>query len=276
MALARFAPLYRLRYQARMESLRDMVEIRQSICRSDNFVVLVHDPATGATAAIDAPDAGAIESALDAAGWRLTDILVTHEHLDHVEGIPALKSRYGCRVVAPKRSTQVPEADEAVGEGDIVTVGGLAFAVLDTPGHCPDHIAYWLKGEGVVFAGDTLFALGCGRVLGSTPQALHASLQKFKAMPDATRVYCGHEYTLSNARFALTIDPGNMGLRTRALEIENKRALGEATLPTTIGAEKATNPFLRADDPGIQAAVGMAGADPAAVFAELRERKNRS
>ena len=252
-----------------------MVEIRQFLSRSDNFAVLVHDPATGATAAIDAPDEGAVQQALDATGWRLTDILVTHEHFDHVEGIPGLKARHGCRIVAPKRATKVPEVDATVGEGDHVMVGRLRFDVLDTPGHCPDHIAYWLRADDVVFAGDTLFALGCGRVLGSTPAELHASLQKFKAMPDETRVYCGHEYTLSNARFALTVDPTNLGLRTRALEIEHKRAKGEVTLPTTIGLEKATNPFLRADDPAVQEAVGMKGADPAAVFAELRERKNR-
>ena len=170
----------------------------------------------------------------------------------------------------------MPEADISVGEGDRVAVGGLTFEVLDTPGHCPDHIAYWSKADRVVFAGDTLFALGCGRVLGGcTPAELHASLQKLKAMPDETQVYCGHEYTLSNARFALTVDPTNMGLRTRALEIEHKRAKSEVTLPTTIGLEKATNPFLRADDPAVQEAIGMKGADPAAVFAELRERKNR-
>lgn len=253
-----------------------MVEIRQFLSRSDNFAVLVHDPKTGATAAIDAPDEASIQSALDATGWRLTDILVTHEHADHVEGIPGLKARHKCRVVAPRKATKVPEADISVGEGDRVTVGGLTFEVIDTPGHCPDHIAYWSRAERVVFAGDTLFALGCGRVLGGcTAGELHASLQKLKAMPDDTQVYCGHEYTLSNARFALTVDPANLGLRTRALEIEHKRAKGEVTLPTTIGLEKATNPFLRADDPAVQEAVGMKGADPAAVFAELRERKNR-
>ncbi len=252
-----------------------MVEIRQFICRSDNFGVLVHDPASGATAAIDAPDAAAVQAELDKAGWALTDILVTHEHLDHVEGIPALKARHGCRVVAPKLSTQVPDVDARVGEGDRVTVGTLVFDVLDTPGHCADHIAFWLKANRVLFAGDTLFALGCGRVLTSTAEKLHASLQKFRAMPDATQVYCGHEYTLSNARFALTVDPTNLELRTRALEIENLRAQNRVTLPTTIGKEKATNPFMRADDPAVQAAVGMSGAAPVAVFAELRERKNR-
>jgi hydroxyacylglutathione hydrolase len=253
----------------------EMVEIRQFLSRSDNFSVLVHDPATGATAAIDAPDEASILSALQETGWKLTDILVTHEHFDHVEGIPGLKAKFGCRVVAPKTSTKVPEVDAVVSEGDRVKVGGMVFDVLDTPGHCADHIAYWLKAQKTVFAGDTLFALGCGRIFGCTPEEFHASLQKFAVMPDDTAVYCGHEYTLSNARFALTVDPANMALRTRALDIENKRAKGEVTLPTTIGIEKATNPFLRATDPAVQATLGMAGAPAVAVFAELRERKNR-
>jgi hydroxyacylglutathione hydrolase len=252
-----------------------MVEIRQFLSRTDNFAVLVHDPATGATAAIDAPDEQSILDALAATGWKLSDILVTHEHFDHVEGIPGLKAKFGCKVTAPKLATQVPLVDAVVGEGDHVMVGSLRAEVLDTPGHCPDHIAYWFRSAKTVFAGDTLFALGCGRILGSTAAAFWTSLQKFIAMPDDTVVYCGHEYTLSNARFALTVDPTNEALRLRALEIENLRAQGKVTLPTTIGREKATNPFLRPGDPAVQAAVGMAGRDAAAVFAELRERKNR-
>ncbi len=252
-----------------------MVEIRQFLSRSDNFSVLVHDSKTGATAAIDAPEEAAILKALDETGWKLTDILVTHEHADHVEGIPGLKAKFGCRVVAPRKSTQVPLVDEVVSEGDRVTFGGITVDVLDTPGHCADHIAYWFRNQKTVFAGDTLFALGCGRIFGCTPEEFYASMQKFADMPDETAVYCGHEYTLSNARFALTVDPTNLALRTRALEIENKRAQGLVTLPTTIGLEKATNPYLRTADPAVQAAIGMAGAAPVAVFAELRERKNR-
>jgi hydroxyacylglutathione hydrolase len=252
-----------------------MVEIRQFMSRSDNFAVLVHDPRTGATAAIDAPEEKAIVEALAVTGWKLTDILVTHEHSDHVEGIPALKAAYGCKVTAPRRSTLVPLVDAVVGEGDIVSVGSAKALVLETPGHCADHIAFWFRDDKVVFAGDTLFALGCGRIFGCTPQEFHASIQKFAAMPDDTQVYCGHEYTLSNARFALTVDPGNVDLRLRALEIESLRAQGKATLPTSIGREKATNPYLRVTDPALQRAIGMTGADPVAVFAELRERKNR-
>jgi hydroxyacylglutathione hydrolase len=249
--------------------------IHQRLSRSDNFTVLIHDPATGATAAIDAPDEASVLAGLDATGWKLTDILVTHEHFDHVEGIPALKRRFGCRIVAPAKAAKAPEVDATVVDGDRVSVGGLVAEVMETPGHCPDHVSYWFRSEKIVFAGDTLFALGCGRILGSTADVFWRSLQRLAALPDATDVYCGHEYTLSNARFALTVDPGNVALRTRALDVENRRAQGLVTLPTTIGAEKATNPFLRAADPGMQAAVGMAGADPAAVFAELRERKNR-
>jgi hydroxyacylglutathione hydrolase len=251
-----------------------MVEIRQFLSRSDNFAVLVHDPKTGATAAIDAPDEQPIREALASNGWRLTDILVTHEHFDHVEGIPGLKSTFGCKVTAPKKATQVPLVDVVVGEGDVVSVGTVKARVLDTPGHCPDHIAYWFADDKIVFAGDTLFALGCGRILGSTAEAFYASLCKLAALPDDTAVYCGHEYTQSNARFALAVDPTNEALRLRALEIENLRSAGKVTLPTTIGREKATNPFLRAADPAVQQAVGMPGRDPAAVFAELRERKN--
>jgi hydroxyacylglutathione hydrolase len=252
-----------------------MAEIRQFLSRSDNFAVLVHDPKSGATAAIDAPDEASILHALQQTGWKLTDILVTHEHHDHVEGIPGLKARFGCRVVAPRLANLVPDVDLKVGGGDHVDVGTLRFEVIDTPGHCADHIAYWLAAEKTVFVGDTLFALGCGRMFNSTPAAFWASLQKLAALPDDTVVYCGHEYTLSNARFALSVDPSNMDLRMRALNVEEMRARGEVTLPTTIGAEKATNPFLRAENPGVQAAIDMVGADAVSVFAELRERKNR-
>jgi hydroxyacylglutathione hydrolase len=252
-----------------------MIEIRQVPSRSDNFTVLIHDRSTGATAAIDAPDEKSVLTVLNETGWKLTDILVTHEHDDHVEGIPALKAKFNCRVVAPKTSTKVPLVDLRVSEGDSVKVGSLTASVLDTPGHCADHIAYWFKQQKTLFAGDTLFALGCGRIFGCQPAELFNSIEKFAAMPDDTAVYCGHEYTLSNAKFALAMDPNNMTLRTRALDIENKRAQNRPTLPTTIGLEKATNPFMRARDAGLQATLGMIGATPVAVFTELRERKNR-
>lgn len=237
-------------------------KLHQFFCRSDNYGVLLHDPASGRTAAIDAPESGAVEQALRETGWKLTDIFVTHRHADHIEGIPALVAAHGCRVTAPaKARAEVPEATAYVAEGDHVTLGNLSAAVWDTPGHCRDHIAYHFAGEKLLFAGDTLFAMGCGRVMESTYAEMWGSLSRMAALPDETAVYCGHEYTLANAKFALHVDPDNTALQKRAREVETIRAAGGATLPTTIGLEKATNPFLRA------------GSE--ARFAELREAKNR-
>jgi hydroxyacylglutathione hydrolase len=252
-------------------------EIHQFPCRADNYGVLVHDPATGATASVDAPDAAAVEAALAAKGWRLSDILVTHHHHDHIEGIPALIARHGARVVASRGDVaegRVPGADRAVDEDDEVAVGSLTFHVLETPGHCAGHVSYWSPAAGVAFVGDTLFALGCGRVFGAEPAELWASLLKLRALPPATVIYCGHEYTASNARFALTVDPGNADLVARAAEVDRLRAAGQPTVPSRLADEIATNPFLRSDVPSVATAVGLAGAAPAAVFAELRRLKN--
>ncbi|MDQ0390606.1 hydroxyacylglutathione hydrolase [Labrys monachus] len=246
------------------------------LCRTDNFGVLIHDPSTGRTAAIDAPEAEAIEAALARRQWRLTDILVTHHHADHVEGIEALKASHGCRVVAAKADAhRIPAVDETVSEGDIVSVGSLEAKVIDTPGHTVGHIVYWFEGEKILFAADTLFSLGCGRLLEGTPADMWGSLQKLRALPDDTVLYCGHEYTLANARFALTVDPGNEALKKRAAEVETLRSQHRFTLPVTLWSEKRENPFLRADDPAIASAVGLDGADALTVFTEIRERKNR-
>jgi hydroxyacylglutathione hydrolase len=251
-------------------------EIRVFRCLEDNIGALVHDPATGACAAIDAPEEGPILKALDEAGWRLSDILVTHRHRDHVDGIEGLKRRFGCRVTAPaKAAGEVPGADATVREGDTVQVGSLSAEVWDTPGHCRDHIAYWFAADGAVFAGDTLFTLGCGRVSESTYAEMWTSLSRLADLPDAARVYSGHDYTLSNARFALAADPDNAALKARAAEAERAKAEGRFLIPSTIGAEKATNPFLRAGDPAVARSVGKEGADPATVFQALREWKNR-
>jgi hydroxyacylglutathione hydrolase len=245
-------------------------------CLEDNIGVLIHDPATGACAAIDAPEEHAVRAALEERGWRLTDILVTHRHADHVQGIPALKQLTGCRVVGPaKAAGQIPEMDEAVREGDAVQVGSLSAEVWETPGHCADHVSYWFAGEGVVFAADTLFTLGCGRVLEGPYSDLWNSLQRLASLPDAAKVYCGHDYTLSNARFALAADPANEALKRRAAEAEAAKAEGRFLIPTTIGDEKATNPFLRAGEAALARSVNQEGAAPAAVFQALREWKNR-
>ncbi len=252
--------------------------IHQFICLEDNFGVLVHDPDTRSTAAIDAPEAGPILAALAARDWTLTDILLTHHHADHVQGVGALKAAYpAARVTGPrKEAAKIGGLDAKVGEGDVVRVGDLAALVIETPGHTSGHIVYWFEEDDLLFAGDTLFAMGCGRAFEEPPQVLFHSLTKLAALPDATEVYCGHEYTLANAKFALSVDPENPILKERAEEVAKLRAAGAFTLPSTIAIELATNPFLRAEEPEIQAAVGMQGADPAAVFAELRARKNRA
>jgi len=245
-------------------------------CLSDNFGVLVHDPATGATAAIDAPEAAPVEAALKATGWRLSDILVTHHHADHTGGVAELKARHKCRVTAPRNeAARIPAVDATVGEGDSVKVGGLTAHVLETPGHTTGHIAYVFDQDKLAFVGDTLFSIGCGRVIEGTPEMMWASLLKLRALPDATQIYCGHEYTEANIRFALTIEPDNKDLRARADEAKRQVAAGQATIPTTIGAEKRENVFLRADLPAVAAAVGLAGTPAAQVFAEVRARKNK-
>jgi hydroxyacylglutathione hydrolase len=246
------------------------------LCLKDNFGVLLHDPASGATAAIDAPEARAVEAALKETGWRLTDILVTHHHHDHTGGIEELKARYRCRVVAPDAEADgIPEVDETVREGDEVMVGALKARVIETPGHTAGHISYVFPDEKLAFVGDTLFSIGCGRVIEGTPQMLWESLLKLRALPDATRIYCGHEYTQANIRFAKTIEPGNAALLAREQEVARLRAAHKPTVPSTMGEEKAANPFLRADVPEVARSVGLAGNPAWKVFAEIRERKNR-
>ncbi|MBI4275981.1 MAG: hydroxyacylglutathione hydrolase [Rhizobiales bacterium] len=245
-------------------------------CLQDNFGVLLRDPATGSTASIDAPEAAAIEQALERTGWMLTDILVTHHHSDHTAGISELKKRHKCRVTAPrKEAASIPDVDLGVAEGDIVKVGNLCGRVIETPGHTAGHIAYMFDADKIAFVGDTLFSIGCGRVIEGTPEMMWNSLLKLRALPDDTEFYCGHEYTMANIKFAMTIESDNMRLAARAAQVERLRAAREPTIPVTIGDEKQANPFLRADRPEVAAAVGLAGKKPAEVFAEIRARKNR-
>lgn len=251
-------------------------EIRLFPCLADNFGALVHDPATQATAAIDVPEAAPVIAALEREGWTLSDILVTHHHADHTQGIAELKAKYGCRVTAPHdKLTPIADADVRVREGDTVKVGNLVARVLETPGHTLEHISYMFDKEHALFCADTLFSIGCGRVIEGTPSQMWASLVKLRALPDDTRVYCGHEYTLANIKFALTIEPDNAALKARAIEAARQRAEGKPTVPTLLGEEKKANVFLRADVPEVAAAVGLAGKSAAEVFAEVRERKNR-
>jgi hydroxyacylglutathione hydrolase len=247
------------------------------LCLQDNYGVLLHDSATGATAAIDAPEATAVEAALKAKGWPLTDILVTHHHGDHTGGIAALKAHHRCRVVAPQREAAgIPLVDATVREGENVSVGSLTAQVYETPGHTAGHISYFFAPEKLAFVGDTLFSIGCGRVIEGTPEMMWQSLLKLRGLPDDTHIYCGHEYTQANIRFARTIEPENAVLAARAKEVDTLRAARRPTIPSTLGQEKAANPFLRADLPEVAKSVGLAGQPAWKVFAEIRERKNRS
>ena len=252
-------------------------DIRTFTCLTDNFGYLVHDAATNATAAIDAPEAAPIIRALEREGWRLTDILITHHHGDHVGGVAELKRRYNCRVVSPRDKTAaIANVDLRVGNGDVVKVGNLLARVLETPGHTLDHIAYVFDGEKALFAGDTLFSIGCGRVPEGTYPMMWDSLLKLRALPDDFRLYCGHEYTAANIRFALSVEPDNAALKTRADEVARLRAENKPTIPSLLGDEKKANVFLRADDPSVAQKLHMKGASAAEVFGELRERKNKS
>ena len=251
------------------------LQIHMFPCLSDNYGYLVHDPATGVTASIDTPEAAAIDAALAARGWKLTHILNTHHHFDHAGGNAELKAKWGCTVVgAANDSERIPGIDVRVADGDRLQLGTSTATVLEVPGHTTGHIAYYFAADGVVFVGDTLFALGCGRLFEGTPAQMWESLQKLMALPDDTVVYCAHEYTQSNAAFALAVEPGNAALAARAEDVARLRAAGKPTVPSTIGVEKATNPFLRPHSAELQRAVDRVGAAAVDVFAETRRRKD--
>ena len=252
-------------------------EIRTFPCLSDNFGYLIHDPATKATASIDAPEAGPIIKALEREGWKLTDILITHHHHDHVGGVAELKQKYGCRVVAPHdKTTKIANVDLRAAHGDVVKVGELLARVLETPGHTLDHISYVFDGDKALFAADTLFSIGCGRVFEGNAPMMWESLLKLRALPDDFKLYCGHEYTASNVKFALSVESDNPALQARAEEVAKLRGANKPTIPSLLGEEKKANVFLRADDPAVAAKLHMKGATAADVFGELRERKNKS
>lgn len=251
------------------------LQVEQFICRSDNFGVLVHDPASEETLLIDAPEEEAVLAAIERTGWKPTKLLITHHHGDHVAGNLALKKRYGMPIIGPAaESDRIPGIDQTVEDGDVVPFGAFSVHVVATPGHTAGHVSFHLPEAQLAFTGDTLFALGCGRLLECGPEVMFASLQKIARWPRNTVVYCGHEYTLANARFALTVDPQNAALLRRSAKIEHLRASGAMTLPTTIGEELETNPFLRWDSAAIRSTLGMDTASDADVFAAIRKRKD--
>ena len=251
------------------------IEIEQFTCRSDNFGVLVHEIESGETAIIDAPEEAPILAAIERTGWRPTALLITHHHGDHVEANLPLKKRFGLKITGPRaEAAKIPGIDEEVEEGHIIKLGSEMISVIETPGHTAGHISYHFENSHVAFTGDTLFALGCGRLFECKAPVMYQSLKKLTALPLDTRIYCGHEYTQANARFALTVDPTNSALKERAAEIDRLRAEGRPTLPTTMARELATNPFLRWHDPAIRRNLGLANASDEAVFAEIRRRKD--
>jgi hydroxyacylglutathione hydrolase len=244
-------------------------------CLADNYGYLLHDEETGDTAAVDTPDAAEILRQLDARGWQLTRVLNTHHHADHAGGNLALKERTGCTVVGPRiDAARIPGIDVLVGEGDEVSVGRHRARVHQTTGHTRGHIVYHFAAAKAAFVGDTLFSLGCGRLFEGTPADMWASLRKILDWPDDTRVYCAHEYTQSNGRFAVTVEPGNEALRRRMAAVAALRAADRPTVPSTLGEERATNPFLRPSSAEIRASVGLVDATDTEVFARVRALKD--
>lgn len=251
------------------------LEILTIPCLSDNYAFLAHDAASGQTMAVDVPEAGPILQALKDTGWTLSHVLLTHHHADHIDGVPELLAAAPAQVIgAAADAHRLPPLDIAVREGDKIVIGGDEGHVIDVSGHTIGHIAVHFPQSCAVFTADSLMALGCGRVFEGTKPQMWDSLQKLAALPPETTVYSGHEYTQSNAKFALSVDPSNPALISRASAVEAARAKGQPTVPSTLAEELATNPFLRATDPDLQAHLGMAGADPAEVFAEIRTRKD--
>jgi hydroxyacylglutathione hydrolase len=248
--------------------------IRQIPVLNDNYVYLLHEHEHEMTAAVDPAVAAPVMKMLANTGWRLTHILNTHHHGDHVGGNLELKAATGCTIVGPRADRdRIPGIDVEVGDGDTYALGAAVARVFDVPGHTRGHIAYWFGQSKALFCGDTLFLMGCGRLFEGTPAQMWTSLNKLKALPPETRIYCAHEYTQSNARFAVTVEPENATLAERARLVDQLRAAGRPTVPATLGEELATNPFLRADQPSLQAAAGAPG-DAVATFAAIRRRKD--
>jgi len=240
----------------------------------DNYGVLVHAPSSGETACIDAGDATAATNALKTKAWTLSHLLITHHHADHTAGLSELKAATNCKVIGPApQSAPITGLDSRVNEGDSIAFGGIEIEVLHTPGHTTDMINFYLPSEKTLFAGDTLFTLGCGKLFEGTPAMMWESLQKLMRLPADTVVYCSHEYTQENAAFAIQVDPDNQALKDRIAKVDALRADGKATVPSTIAEELATNPFFRASDPDIRRTLDMNEASDLDVFTEIRKRR---
>ncbi|MEQ8226920.1 MAG: hydroxyacylglutathione hydrolase [Rhodospirillales bacterium] len=251
------------------------LDVHQIPVLNDNYVYLARCPETAATAVVDPAVTGPVMDAAQKLGWDITHILNTHHHGDHTGGNLEIKDATGCTIVGPRADAgRIPGIDVEVGDGDTYKLGNAEAVVYDVPGHTRGHVAYWFEGSDALFCGDTLFAMGCGRLFEGTPAQMVASLAKFKTLPPETRVFCAHEYTQANGRFALSVEPDNDALVQRMKDVDAARAKNIPTVPSTIGIELETNPFLRADSPDLQKTIGMTGQDYVSVFAETRQRKD--
>ncbi|GAA4039997.1 hydroxyacylglutathione hydrolase [Parerythrobacter jejuensis] len=249
-----------------------MLQIHQFPCLSDNYGFLIHDPDSGETAAIDTPEAKVYLAEAEKRGWAITQIWNTHWHPDHAGGNEDIKQTTGCTIVAPQEVEKLSPIDTLVAHGDTVSLGGFNAQVIDVSGHTNGHIAFYIPEAGVAFVGDSVFALGCGRMFEGEPAQFWKSLERIKALPPETMLYCAHEYTAANAKFASHADPENSALANYVAEIEAKRSRNEPTVPTQLERELATNPFLRADDAALAARWG--GSEPHETFAALRAAKD--
>ncbi|MEE9319810.1 MAG: hydroxyacylglutathione hydrolase [Granulosicoccus sp.] len=250
------------------------LEFHQFSYASDNYAVLIHEPVSGETACVDAGDAAAVMAALKTTGWQLSQLFITHHHADHVAGLAAVKKATSCKVFGPM-SKAIVGIDVAVADGDLIDFAGHSVRVIQTPGHTLDMINYYFTDDRTVFTGDTLFSMGCGRLFEGDAKMMWQSLGKLMALPADSQMYCAHEYTETNAGFALTVDPNNEALLARTRHVKALRAAGKPTVPVMLSEELVTNPFLRAGDAGIRRQLAMPDASDVEVFAELRERRNR-
>jgi len=249
--------------------------VEQFICREDNFAVILHDEASDQTLAIDAPDAIKMLDVLGERGWGLDLVLITHHHGDHTSGIDTLKRATGARIIGPKaEANKIAGLDALVDEGDLLDFAGQTIEVISTPGHTAGAVSYHFPRQGLAFTGDTLFSLGIGRLFECSADVMLQSLKKLQKLPPQTRIYCGHEYTRNNGRFALSVDGDNEDLKARLRQVDAMMANGQATLPTTLATELRTNPFLRYDDARIIKNLGLIGSDAGTILAELRRRKD--